>query len=233
MIPLKIKKTRRKFYGKWLYKVSLGIGGSSIFRTKDLLSIISFCSTDAIGSGDIRPSYMAKSWNNREVIYKLACVLTEFEADKWTKRIESNIFDFYTNEEVFFNRLISLFPDNIRLAYKPNLDELSLTSNPYTIISNRLPHGRYAYKVFLYPHNLEYDDNSRNLYISWIESQDTKIKISNSVKDWIRTCRWNWDRRYVLVEDEKTLMMLKLRDPSVVGRTYKYVVPKNKVNNNA
>jgi hypothetical protein len=35
---------------------------------------------------------------------------------------------------------------------------------------------------------------------------------------------WNWDRRYVLVEDEGTLLMLKLRNPEVMGSVYNYVL---------
>jgi hypothetical protein len=35
---------------------------------------------------------------------------------------------------------------------------------------------------------------------------------------------WNWDRRYVLVEDKNTLMLLRLRNSEVVGSVYEFVL---------
>jgi hypothetical protein len=35
---------------------------------------------------------------------------------------------------------------------------------------------------------------------------------------------WNWDRRYVLVEDEGTLLLMKLKNSEVVGTVYNYVI---------
>jgi hypothetical protein len=44
------------------------------------------------------------------------------------------------------------------------------------------------------------------------------------VQKWFLKTDWNWDRRYVLVEDEGTLLMMKLRNSDVVGTVYNYVV---------
>jgi len=33
---------------------------------------------------------------------------------------------------------------------------------------------------------------------------------------------WNWDRRYMYVEDEMTLLMIKMRSSEVLGRIYEY-----------
>jgi hypothetical protein len=60
--------------------------------------------------------------------------------------------------------------------------------------------------------------------LDWVESQNGKITISPALKDWFISTNWNWDRRYVLVEDEKTLLMLKLKNSDAVGSIYDYVI---------
>jgi len=60
--------------------------------------------------------------------------------------------------------------------------------------------------------------------LSWVESQNGKITISTALKEWFISTNWNWDRRYVLVEDEKTLLMLKLKNSDAVGSIYDYVI---------
>jgi len=46
--------------------------------------------------------------------------------------------------------------------------------------------------------------------------------MSKAVKTWFIRTEWNWDRRYILVEDEQTLFMMKLRSAEVVGKTHEY-----------
>jgi len=61
-------------------------------------------------------------------------------------------------------------------------------------------------------------------FIEWVEKQKPRITCTNAVKEWFIKTDWNWDRRYVLVEDEQTLLMMKLRGPEVVGKIYNYVI---------
>ena len=68
------------------------------------------------------------------------------------------------------------------------------------------------------------DKTSKRRFVDWLKSQDPRITCSDAVEKWFMNTEWNWDRRYVLVEDEKTLLMLKLRNSEVVGRIYNYVL---------
>ena len=54
--------------------------------------------------------------------------------------------------------------------------------------------------------------------------QGGRILISPIVKDWFIKTEYNWDRRYVLVEDSQTLLLLKLRNSEALGRIYDYVI---------
>jgi hypothetical protein len=223
---LKTKKTQRKFYGKWLYKVSLRLEGCSLFRSKDLLEIIDFCNQEQFSAETSQFSTQAKAWNNKTNLYKVTSFLAKYPHDTWSKRIETDIFDLYTNDADMFNACCEQFASIIRLCYAPSAESLSQLNTPYTIVANKLPHDIYKYKVFLTPHAVDPDITVRTQYILWVESQSPRIKISPAVSSWFLKCRYNWDRRYLLVEDDQTLLMLKLRDGSAIGQTYKYVVAK-------
>ncbi len=224
---LKTKRTQRKFYGKWLYKVSLRLEGCALFRHKDLLEVIDFCNQESISSTDkSRFTTQGKAWNNKVNLYKVTSFLTKFPADTWSKRIETDILDLYTNDEEMFNSCCDQFSSLVRLCASPLKENIPLLNSPYTILANKLPHNIYRYKVYLTPHAVDPDLTTRKQYIKWLEEQAPRIKISSAVKSWFLKCHYNWDRRYLLVEDEQTLLILKLRDSSAVGQTYKYVIAK-------
>lgn len=153
-------------------------------------------------------------------------MLARYPEDTWAKRIESDIFDLYTNNEEFYNRMISQFSGIVRNASAPVKETIDQLDMPFTVVANKLPHNKYKYKVYLTPHAMPRDLDVRTNYLTWITGQGDRIKMSNAVKEWFLTCYYNWDRRYLLVEDEKTLLMLKLRDGSAVSQTYKYVIAK-------
>lgn len=226
---LKTKRTQRKFYGKWLYKVSLRLEGCALFRYKDLLEVIDFCNQETLNTHNDKSRYstQGKAWNNRISIYKVTSFLTKFPADTWSKRIETDIFDLYTNNENMFDACCEQFSSIVRVSFSPLKENIALLNSPYTILANKLPYNTYKYKVFLTPHAVDPDVNIRSQYIKWLEEQSPRIRISPAVKSWFLNCHYNWDRRYLLVEDEQTLLILKLRDSSAVGQTYKYVVAKN------
>jgi hypothetical protein len=92
-----------------------------------------------------------------------------------------------------------------------------------TIISTKLPHNKYKYKVFLQPHKVTSTDEKIR-WINWLDTQADRVLISKSVKDWFISTKWNWDRRYLYVEDEQTLLVLKMKNPEALGSIYSYAV---------
>jgi hypothetical protein len=68
------------------------------------------------------------------------------------------------------------------------------------------------------------DKAGKQQYLEWVKRQTPRITCTPAIEKWFLTTDWNWDRRYVLVEDESTLLMLKLRNAEVMGRIYNFVV---------
>lgn len=216
---LKLKQTTRKFYNKWLYKVTLRIPGVALFRLHKLEDI-PFLHFDA---GNRPHSLMAKAVANKDTLIELSLILQKLDKDLWSKRIEHNSIDLYTNDKSIFDSIISEMQLVVDSASAPSELDKNILESSGSIIAKKLPHNRYAYKAYLLPHKLK-NRVEKQKYLDWIDQQQGKIRISDTVKKWFIITEWNWDRRYILVEDEATLLMLKLRNPDLLGRVYDYVI---------
>jgi hypothetical protein len=219
---MKTLKTNRKFYNKWIYKVSLNVKGSGIFRTHSLDDIKEFCSGETTDQAPY--SLHTRAWNNREQILELANFLIGQHDTVWAKRIENTLVDFYTNDYCFYQTLSENFESVMTHRFEPSEASAELLEKPQTIVAAKLPHNKYHYRVYLLPHKLAGDKESKKKYVDWLKSQTPRITCTPAVEKWFIKTDWNWDRRYVLVEDEHTLLMLKLRNSEVVGRVYNYVI---------
>lgn len=166
-------------------------------------------------------SYLDNALHNRVNITNIANYLLSLDKDSWAKRIERNYLDIYTNEESVYDTLLLEFKDIVRLASKPNSKNLDMLDST-SIVVRKLPHDRFNYKVYLCPHRVK-DIESKAMYVKWLSEQPA-ILISDTVKKWFITTSWNWDRRYIHVEDSATLLMLKMRNPEAIGKVYDYKI---------
>ena len=217
---MKIKTSKKKFYNKYDYKVTLFIEGCESLRyssTKD--------SKEFLENGSLPKFYVSeyrklKVMENKETLITLCGLLLNYDSDSWQKRIERNHIDIYSKGSELIEEIKSVFPENVTAVFEPSDDP----AEPFTLKVKKLPNDIYNYRVFLLPHKLRNSPEEKQKYISWIESQKKKIKMSDSVKNWFIKTDWNWDPRYILVDEESTLLMLKLRNPELVGRTYKFII---------
>lgn len=218
----KTKITNKKFYNKWLYKVSLKVNGAGIFRSRSLDLVKEFCLSDHEDHRSYTFTY--RCWQYRDEILRLATFLEKNSQKEWTKRIETKIIDFYTNDPEFYEDLSTEFDDWLIHKFEPSEDSSTLLDSASSIVVSKLPHNKYLHRVYLLPHKLAYDVEAKKKYIEWLKSQGERVTCTPAVEKWFLTTDWNWDRRYILVDNEKTLLMLKLRNPEVMGRVYNFVL---------
>lgn len=197
---MKSLQTKRKFYNKWLYKITLKIKNCGIFRRND----VDFISNNSTLDPEVR---------------NLATTLAEIK--DYQLRIENKFIDVYLCSKDHLDKLESQFKNNIKHICYPHPDLLLSNISSKNIIANKLPYDRYRFKVFLKPHNMK-DKDQKKTYLDWLESQNPRIFITNSTKQWFLNTDWNWDRRYMYVEDDKTLVMAKMRQSDVLGSIYTY-----------
>jgi len=198
---MKIKLVKRKFYNKWKYKISFNIKGSSFSRW-------------------IRADYRDRI---DPFYFNLSDKLLSFEQSSYFKRVEKDTTDIYLNDLSIFNEMCNEYSAHIRQIFSVNPEVENFSDGDHVIVSKKYPHDRYKFKVYLQPHKIK-DKKEKIDFIDWLDSQSFRVSISNTVKKWFIDTTWNWDRRYMYVEDEQTLLMLKLRKNEAVGTVYNYVL---------
>lgn len=218
---LKQHLTNRKFYNKYMYKASLNIPGISIYRTKTLLQTIELLESSAPYKGLISDT-INKAYKNKTNIIALSNFLLQMNGD-YVKRIERDTIDFYTNDQDIHSKICSNFASIVKNSYIPRSDlRDELDSNKY-IICKKLPHKKYKFKVYLLPHKLKHCFEDKKAYVDWLARQKN-VNISEKTQTWFLNTNWYWDRRYMYVTDAQTLLLVKMRNPNVLGRIYEYLV---------
>jgi len=224
MLSLKTKTTNRKFYGKWLYKVNFRLPGCALFRSKNIDEIRTFC-TGPDPEEKNHWSVWSKAYTNRESILDISDILVKYPKDSYNLRIETDFLDIYTNELELYDEISLKLANIIRYRSEPGSADIEiLQQNNHYITVKKLPKGRYNYRVYLQPHKMRGDKEAKTKYLEWLKRQSPRVTCTPAIEKWFLTTDWNWDRRYVLVEDEPTLLMLKLRGADVVGRIYNFVI---------
>lgn len=211
MNQFKTKFSKRKFYNKYSYKITLKFDANLWLFRNNIHSL------EPIKS-DLRNLEHLDFYR----VAKVIDFLKDHPNKDILKRIEGKCVDFYTNDLDTFNELTENFHDIVKhrfMMYPDSVDE-----DPFIIKVNKYPYDRYQYKVYLKPHKLKDHIEDKIKYLDWISTQNNRILISDSVKQWFIKTFWNWDRRYIYVEDEPTLLMLSMRNPEVLGRVYKHVI---------
>jgi len=217
------KTTRRKFYGKWLYKVTLNVPGATLLTVHDRSYIDDFLNHPGPTRDSFYNSWRTKAWNSRHTFKELLDTLDQYDDNEWGKRIESSWLDIYTNNESLYNDLSNSFGSSIIHRFEPSETTKDKLDNGKTMVVKKLPHDRFNYRVYLLPHNLP-DRESKSQFLDWLENQKPRLTCTDSIKKWFVKTSVNWDRRYILVEDEGTLLLLKLKNPDVVGTVYKFEI---------
>jgi acetylornithine deacetylase/succinyl-diaminopimelate desuccinylase-like protein len=224
MLSHKTKPTTKKFYGKWLYKASFQLEGCVLFRTKTLEEVNNFC----LGPEPETHYWHAtniKAYANRETILDLSNFLGGYTKEDYNLRIESSFFDVYTNNPKFYNSVSNRFAGMLRHRFEPDAATAELLNENKNYISvKKLPKERYNYRVYLLPHKMAKDREGKQKFVNWLKAQSPRITCTPAIEKWFVTTDWNWDRRYVLVEDESMLLMMKLRNADVVGKIYNFVI---------
>jgi hypothetical protein len=158
--------------------------------------------------------------SNKSVIKDLSDFLTALDSSRYAKRIETNTLDIYLNEKDLYGEILDRFSAYVRLTSAP-AEGISLDSGK-TVLAKKLPYDRYLFKVFLKPHKISPDEKQR--YLDWLETQIPRVSITDNVKKWFYKTHWNWDRRYMYVQDDATLLILKIKNPDVLGTVYSYEI---------
>lgn len=215
-------ETTRLFYNKWLYKISLYVNGVGVMRYRDVSRLSSYFN-DCRQDSYYPHSLFNRAVVNKERIIELGLLLSNYSKGTFQKRIEGDIFDLYTNDTVLIKDIEMNFSKEIKSITSPNPENIDdLQSSNKAIFVKKYPHGKFQYRVYLKPHCGTYD--KKNTFINWLAEQGDKTTLSKSITNWFLNTDINWDRRYVLIEDENLILFMKLHSPEFIGTIYKFII---------
>lgn len=221
-LPMKHKQTKKLFYRKWPYKVTYRIPGVSVLRERTLDQLQAYINDPPDRMLRWKGSFHTDIRLNSEVIIDMAYFLDSLPKEDFQIRLESAMLDVYTDKKELLQKLLTTHPDHITSVFSPAEGTEDLLKNRNVIIVNKYPEGRFKHKVFLAPHKIK-DSQQKAETVKWIKSQ-SNLHITDTTAQWFIVTGWNWDRRYIMAEDEKSLLMLKLRCGDIVGAVYDYKV---------
>jgi len=215
-------QTTKKYYNKYLYKITLRIPGVASLRYDIPAVLLEKIKKQVEPIRNRSLFWKHHNLNHNDGIQFLK-ILNEFNGE-YGKRIESYSIDVYTNNQVLYDKLSKNLEHAAIHRTEPDLANQQLYDDVNTIVCKNLPHGKYEYKVYLQPHKIPADRETRYSIIQWLAKQCPKITFTDAVQHWLLYTTQNWDRRYILVDNEQTLLMLKLRHSELFGKVYKHVV---------
>lgn len=201
---MKIQKTSRLFFDKYVNKVAIDVPLATLFRSRDLDSIkLSideyFKKLNASPNGYIEFSnrWARRRYYSADIFqaYKICESLKE-ESD-YILRIEGSTLGIYSNNDHFINFLANLNPGKTEsLSTAGNSDAKEyLLQNVNTLIVKKKTHD---YKLKLYPLS-----DSSDLFLEWA-SQQPGLKIFS------KPSVYKWSNGIVYVLNDKTLTLCKL-----------------------
>jgi len=171
------KKTKKKFYNKYIYKITLNIPGSNALRYYDFEHLLDMCKN---GAKPQRFTYLddtlQKIVDNAEDWTKLCLFLTSCDKKSFSKRLEMDCVDFYTNDRVLYDQLGDNFTKYVKYRFQPKEGtEQQLLSSTRKIFVSKLPFDMYEYRVYLQPHKL--NTSARTSVAEWLSKQTYKSKM--------------------------------------------------------
>ena len=162
------KQTKKKFYNKYIYKVSLRLEGSYALRTLSHQEILDFATGLRPPPQSDEAMFSTITWRgkNAQTIVEhgktwisFLGIINTVPKNEVTIRIETNILDVYTNNKILYKTLCYEFADITRNRHEPAPGmEDTLLDSDQEIFVKELPHNMYNYQVDLKtPKSLKYN----------------------------------------------------------------------------
>ena len=226
------KQTKKKFYNKYIYKVSLRLEGAYALRTLGHQEILDFATGLRPPPQSDDTMITTQSWRtkNAHSILKhgktwisFLGIINTVPKNEATIRIETNILDVYTNNKTLYKTLCYEFSDITRNRHEPapGMKDTLLDSNQ-EIFVKELPHSMYNYQVDLKtPTSLKY--NELVSLAEWCKSRKPAIAFTDATYNWLLKRDVYNTRRWIYVDTESTLLMLRLRCNDLLGTVRKYI----------
>lgn len=195
----KIKQTKKLFYGKWPYRVSIcGPQWTVFVRLNKGFKI-------SMSNG----LFTSEKGNLKQEIDKFSNELLPFLSRDLQVRNEFYWLNLYLKDDSLLNEIVDKLEQWIIDITKPlTLDEKEflLNNNHRKIICKEYPYKKYRYKIYI---NRKAKTNVRENFKKWISNYEEKVRFPYSTEEWLDSI-YSYHNPFFYVEDQKLVSMILL-----------------------
>lgn len=207
-----LQKTRKLYYGKWAYKISLTIPeGCTILRRSN---------------GEL--SFYRRGFRNDNDIDAFIEKMSLIPNKIFKTRKEYRSFTFFCDNQNDYESIKTHLSYWIYEAHEPeNVETLDflIKNGVKKIICKNYPHEKFRFKIKI---NKHMSSELRHKFLDWCLNFKDQINFPNFTKDWLKDhYGWSYSDPYFYVENEKLLTMIRLYLGTNCKKTEEFVLEKN------
>jgi len=214
---MKVYQTKKRFFGKWLYKIETSTPGASLIKHWGVEASQNFCKNP--NDHRWRKHYTTA---DKEQLLEYIKIVEPFLNKDLQMRAEWNTLNFYLNDQTLYNQLKTSLAKWVTGITEPVLEDLdSLTEKGCPVLCKELPHNKFQYRIYL---RYSMPVNIRLNFATWLENYDDNIRPSKGTVNWLRSRSPYFQDPFVYVTDHNLLLMVKLFLGNYARKTEEFVL---------
>lgn len=224
----KNKETKRLFFNKYIYKLTLELRGICQIKRISLEDIAALPKPESIDFGRNFYRHRADAYQNKGEIIKIGMFLeskSQLGCDFKT-RAEGSSLNIYTNERALIDEIVNNFGNYVTEMQEPISKEAGefLKGNIRKILCNELPNGIFRYKVHIGYKSIP--EQNRVGFLNWSEKYgDDRIFMPKGTKHLLGPSGHGYAYgQYFYVSDEKMLNMALMFFSDYIQKTENYIL---------
>lgn len=215
---MKVFKTNRLFYGKWLYRVETATPGANLVKRWGVLATQAYCNNTT----DTRfgRQYAAK---DKDELLKFSIAVSPFLDKDLQIRTEHGTMNFYLNDPALVKSLKGAVIPWLVSITEPGseADIESLQSKSSLVLCNQLPYNKFNYRVYI---RYTMPAHQRESFLTWLGNYNDAVRPSKTTIRWLTAKAPYMQDPFVYVTDKSHLLMVSLFLSGNIKNTQEFVL---------
>lgn len=201
---MKVYKTSKLFYGKWLYRIETKASGANLIKRWGLAETQAYCT-----GSDERLFSRQYSKFDKDQLFRYSVAIAPFLDKDLQIRAEHNTINFYLNDSALAKSLEGAVTQWLVSVTEPESDAdiESLQSKSSLVLCKELPHGKFNYRVHI---RYNMPAHQRESFLTWLKNYGDQIRPSKTTVRWLTGKSSYMQDPFIYVVDKNHLLMVSL-----------------------
>ena len=215
---MKVYRTKKLYFGKWLYKIETATPGASLIKRWGVADSQEFCNS----ASDTRWRRHYTTADKAQLLEYITAV-EPFLHQNMQMRAEWDSLSFYLNDTDLYKQLQIVLSDWIVSITEPeSTDDIEyLQEKGCLILCDELPHDQYHYRLYL---RYQMPTHLRLNFLGWLDNYPDAVKPSKGTVKWLSGGNPYFQDPFIYVVDQSQLLMVKLFLGDYVRKTEEFVL---------